>query len=89
MWAIGFKNGQVIKSGKNLIIDGTFDNFVVTEEVYAKQAEKFEYIDGTFRLIEGETLQTLEELNKGDEQPPILSEPLIVVPENINKEREV
>lgn len=83
MWTIAFKDGKAIKAGKDIIIDGTFDSFVVTEELYAKQAEKFEYIDGTFRLIEGETLQTLEELNKGDEQPPILPETMIVIPENV------
>lgn len=64
MWAIGVKNGVVVTGGLNLVIDGTFNEFIPVPENVAKQIEKIEYIgNGQYKVKEGQTLLTTEELN--------------------------
>lgn len=64
MWAIGVKNGIVTTGGLNLVIDGTFNEFIPVPENVAKQIEKIEYVgNGQYKVKEGQTLLTAEELN--------------------------
>lgn len=64
MWAIGVKNGLVVTGGLNLVIDGTFNEFIPVPENVAKQIEKIEYVgNGQYKIKDGQTLLTVEELN--------------------------
>lgn len=64
MWAIGVKNGVVTTGGLNLVIDGTFNEFIPVPENVAKQIEKIEYVgNGQYKIKDGQTLLTVEELN--------------------------
>lgn len=83
MWAIGIKDGQIVKGGKDLLLDGTFDEFVITEEIYARQIEKLDYKNGELHVIEGMTIEPLEVLNEQLEEPIQVEEVNIVTPINI------
>lgn len=68
MWAIGVKNGVVTTGGLNLVIDGTFNEFIPVPENVAKQIEKIEYVgNGQYKVKDGQTLLTVEELNAQSE----------------------
>lgn len=91
MWALGIKGTEVVKSGYNLVLDGTFDAFLPTEEVYAKQSEKLEYIDGKLRVKEGMEILPLILLNETVERVPDfemeetvdIEPPKLITPENL------
>lgn len=64
MWAIGIKNGMVTTGGLNLVIDGTFTEFIPVPENVARQIWKLEYLgEGKYKVKEGQTLLSVEELN--------------------------
>lgn len=64
MWAIGVKNGLVVTGGLNLVIDGTFNEFIPVPENIARQIWKIEYVgNGQYKIKDGQTLLTVEELN--------------------------
>lgn len=83
MWTICLKDNEIVKAGLNVVIDGTFDSFLLTSELYALQAEKLEYSEGSLKVKEGEKLLTLEELNAQREVPPVEVIPQLVIPENM------
>lgn len=61
------KNGvnQIVEGGANVVVRDNYTGVIVTEEIYARQAHKLELVGGDrkFKVKDGLTLLTLEELN--------------------------
>lgn len=90
MWAIGVKNGMVTTGGLNLVIDGTFNEFIPVPENVARQIWKIEYLgDGKYKVKDGETLLSVEELNEQRDNEFNIEEPApvermeLITPENL------
>ncbi|WP_145232914.1 hypothetical protein [Staphylococcus arlettae] len=69
-------NFNIVQAGSDIVPTQSFDKVLRTTEKVARQADKV-YFDGTnIRLKEGETLLTVDELNKElvDEIPDVREE---------------
>lgn len=55
------KDGEIIASGINMVIDFEYDEIIEVDYNVAKQIEKFEYIDNKIQLKEDEVLLSNEE----------------------------
>ena len=58
------KDNQIIASGINMVIDFEYDKLIEVDSNIAKQIEKFDYINGSLKLRDNETLLTESELEK-------------------------
>lgn len=69
MWALLIKEidgvPTIVKGGRNVIVDDNYIGTIITDEQYARQIDKLELLeDGrSFKVKEGYTLQTLEQIN--------------------------
>lgn len=57
---------EIVTAGCNLIIADNYHRTLITDEVFAKQIEKLEIIDGELHIKEGATLQSLFELDSNN-----------------------
>ncbi|WP_414049768.1 hypothetical protein [Macrococcus animalis] len=87
IWSLGVKDGEIVKGGLNLLLDGTFDDFISpVPEQYARQIDKLDYVGvNQYKVKEGETLLTVEELDAEretiyDVQEPVVEEVKIIEP---------